>query len=128
MKVTFAVGGVGEYIDNMTITRDHDHCSVAENNTDSSLESQSCHLTAVSSESADFVVTTNAVVVNKASPHAIANAVYHLIMNDTLRDELGQAGKKTVHSYFHVDRQMKQYRKFYVDLIQQYRSYFKSKV
>ena len=119
MQVTFAVGGVGEYIDNTTLTRGHDHCT-AETAADSS-EHQRCRI------GSDFTVTTNAVVVNTASPQAVANAVHYLVMNETLRYELGQAGKQTVRSYFHVDRQMEQYREFYVDLVKQYRTYVRSK-
>lgn len=67
---------------------------------------------AVPSESL-YTVVANAVVVHDSHPEAIAAAADVLIMNATLRRELGENGRKTIVSYFHHDRQMKQYTNLY---------------
>jgi len=58
-------------------------------------------------------VTPNALLVNDASPAAIAQAVDMLYRNITLRKYVGFQGRKTVLSYFSTDRQMRQYSELY---------------
>ena len=109
--VTFAVGGVGEYV-----------AQPAHTDTDNESASQ-CHWntnmnSAASSQCGKpFSVTDNAVVVNIASPHALALAVEALISNATLRLELGERGRRTVEKYFTVERQMNQYRELYTEMM-----------
>ena len=63
--VTFAIWGMGEYIDNC------DDCSDID----------------------DYSIVSNAVIVHKAIPSALANATIMLINNSTLRQQLGKAGR-----------------------------------
>jgi glycosyltransferase involved in cell wall biosynthesis len=57
--------------------------------------------------------------VNIASPTAVADAVLMLIDDNALRLRIGEAARKTVTSYFTVERQMDQYAEFYKELIAQ---------
>ncbi len=63
-----------------------------------------------------FAVSPNAVIVNTATPVAIARAVHHLIVHPQLREELGVAGRRTVTERFHLARQMDQYSDLYGSL------------
>jgi glycosyltransferase involved in cell wall biosynthesis len=63
-----------------------------------------------------FSVSANAVIVNIATPEAIADAVLFLGDNPALRADLGRAGRQTVLDYFTVDRQMEQYSVLYAEL------------
>ncbi|CAK9251086.1 unnamed protein product [Sphagnum jensenii] len=63
-----------------------------------------------------FSVRTNAVVVNVATPIAIAEAVYYLMSHENVRRAIAEAGYITVVTYFNVERQMKQYEDLYLDL------------
>jgi glycosyltransferase involved in cell wall biosynthesis len=87
--VTFAVGGVGEYVE-----------QPAQDGTGD----------------APFSVSENAVVVHRATPVAIAEAVHHLILHPELRRALGQAGRRTVVSHFTIASQMSQYAALYAQL------------
>jgi glycosyltransferase involved in cell wall biosynthesis len=88
--VTFAVGGVGEYVRKPSQDEaEHD---------------------------ALFSVSENAVVVHRATPEAIAAAVHHLVLRPELRRALGQAGRQTVLTHFTVSRQMSQYAQLYARL------------
>jgi len=96
--VTFGVGGVGDYV-------------------------LSPHPTAPMQDEEEgdgrmpnIEVAANAILLNKASPHAIADAIELLYTNDSLRMELGAKGRESVKSYFIVERQMIQYSKLYRDL------------
>ena len=64
-----------------------------------------------------YSISTNAMIVNIASPDAVADAVLTLLGNSTLRKAISDAGRRTVASYFTVDRQMKQYETFYRELL-----------
>ena len=66
--VTFGVGGTGEYIDNPNNYGDDE----------------------------SFTVTSNSVVVHEATPIALYNATRILIMNLTLRQQLGEASRGIV--------------------------------
>jgi glycosyltransferase involved in cell wall biosynthesis len=69
-----------------------------------------------------FTVSPNAVIVNSATPDAIAQAVHHLILYPKLREELGRAGRRTVTERFHLARQMDQYSRLYTALRRKKRS------
>ena len=64
-----------------------------------------------------FSISTNAIVVNIASPDAIADSFFILMSNSTLRHSIGDAGRQTIISYFTIDRQMCQYSSFYKELL-----------
>lgn len=70
----------------------------------------------IATDTTDFTVTPNAVVVNTATPVAIARAVHHLVSHPQLRAELGRAGRRTVTERFHLSRQMEQYSDLYSNL------------
>jgi glycosyltransferase involved in cell wall biosynthesis len=85
--VTFAVGGVGEYVAAPS--------EVGFN------------------ETTEFSVSENAVVLQHATPTAVANAVFHLVRRPELRKSIGEAARRTVESYFATSRQMRQYEELY---------------
>ena len=60
-----------------------------------------------------FDVTENAILVNEASPQAIAMALDCIWKNKTLGMELGQRGRDVVENYFNIKYQMSQYRSLY---------------
>ena len=63
--VTFAVWGMGEYIDNCN------DCSYSN----------------------DYSIVSNGIIVHQATPMALADATITLINNSTLRHQLGVAGR-----------------------------------
>ena len=63
--VSYGIGGMGDYIDEC-----NDY-----------------------SQDDDYSIVSNAVVVHKASPQALANATSALINNITLRQQVGRAGR-----------------------------------
>ena len=92
--VTFAVGGVGEYVQDPDGYRH-----------------------SVPTPTDAFSISPNAIVLNEASPRAMAAAVEALRDQPALRTSLGRAGRDTVLRYFTVDRQMKQYAALYKELM-----------
>jgi glycosyltransferase involved in cell wall biosynthesis len=88
--VTFAVGGVGEYV-----------AQPAQQQYE---------------QGQDFSVSDNAVVVHRATPAALAGAVLHLVHSPELRRSLGQAGRRTVEARLSVTRQIGQYAGLYEGL------------
>ena len=101
------MGGIGEYVKEPTaedpITkRDHDNSEKSGSNHSSD-----------SSNSSDYSVGKNAVVVHVATPTAIAAAVVHLIKDPVLRGRIGVAARHTVLQRFSTARQMKQYEELY---------------
>ena len=90
--ITFAVGGIGEY--------------VAEPGHSDSQQPSSA-----------FSVAANAVVVNSAQPKAIAVAVHFLIEHPEVRLAIGRAARRTVESFYSVERQMRQYEELYSSLV-----------
>jgi glycosyltransferase involved in cell wall biosynthesis len=60
-----------------------------------------------------YSISSNAMIVNEASPAAIASAVMALFHNRTLRHSIGDAGRDRVRSFFTVERQMAQYSELY---------------
>ena len=101
--VTFAVGGIGEYIEDPSINMNN-----ISTNTDS--DPQQMQL---------FSVGGNGVVAHTATPGAIAHAVDHLILHPQLRRKLGEAGRRTVLADFTTSRQMQQYIDLYLHLFHQ---------
>jgi glycosyltransferase involved in cell wall biosynthesis len=87
--VTFAVGGVGEYVAQPTQQQQQDE------------------------QGQDFSVSENAVVVHRATPAALASAVLHLVHSPELRRSLGQTGRRTVEARLSVARQIGQYASLY---------------
>jgi glycosyltransferase involved in cell wall biosynthesis len=90
--VTYAVGGIGEYVM-------QPHSSPATSNA-----------------TAAFVVSENAVVLNRATPGAVASAVLHLAGDKALRRRIGKAGRQTVLRHFATARQMGNYEQLYTHL------------
>ena len=93
--VTFAVGGIGEYVQD---PHSHDHSSSFDDS------------------SGDFSVSKNAVVVHRATPMAVARATFHLILHPELRQAIGIAARETVVAHFGVQRQMQEYANLYTYL------------
>ncbi len=96
--VTFAVGGIGEYV-----------AAPSQLSADGSNSS--------TDEFGDFSVGANAVVVHRASPAALAEAALHLVLRPALRRELAAAGRRTVLARFTVQRQMQQYSDLYQHIV-----------
>jgi glycosyltransferase involved in cell wall biosynthesis len=90
--VTFAVGGVGEYVAQPSQQQQDEHGQ-------------------------DFSVSENAVVVHRATPAVLASAVLHLVLRPELRRSLGRAGRQTISEGFTVERQMRQYKELYLQLV-----------
>jgi glycosyltransferase involved in cell wall biosynthesis len=90
--VTFAVGGIGEYVE----------APEKEKNPKSPNP---------------YSISSNAVIVNIASPDAVAEAVLLLINDSNLRRSIGKKGRETIESYFTIKRQMEQYSVLYRELV-----------
>ena len=95
--VTFAVGGIGEYV-----------AAPSQLSADDSKDSID--------KLPDFSVGANAMVVHRASPAALAEAALHLVLRPALRRELAAAGRLTVLSEYGIHRQMQQYAQLYDQL------------
>ena len=93
--ITFAVGGIGEYVAEPPIPSP----------SPSSLDTE------------PFSVAANAVLVNTAQPAAIAAAALFLIEHPEVRLSLGRAARRTVESFYSVERQMRQYEDLYRSLV-----------
>jgi glycosyltransferase involved in cell wall biosynthesis len=97
--VTFGVGGQGEYVSGRPLE---------------GYEAPSVPGAGL------FTPTTNAVLVNEASPHALAMAVGWLHDHTTERAAIVAAARKTVRGSFAMDRQMREYRALYGALRRQH--------
>ena len=86
--ITFGVGGIGEYIE------------MDDEGTELQLD-------------IGYVLAKNAVLLHIPSPSVIADAVMMLVSDKSLRHSIGQQGRKTVESYFSLDRQLRQYSDLY---------------
>lgn len=86
--VTYAAGGVGEYVAQPNDLNHHELYSISK----------------------------NAIIVNYPTPAAVSSAVQALLTNETLRNSIAIEGYNTVISYFTVERQMKQYQELYRSL------------
>lgn len=69
------------------------------------------------SSSDSFSLSHNAVVVDTASPHVLAEAVQMLANFPLLRQALGMHGRQSILEHFSVERQMNQYSQLYRSLI-----------
>ena len=98
--VTFAAGGVGQYV--------RDPAGSSKSQADPSAEAQL--------QEGAFSIGDNAVVVHEASPQALAAAVAALLDDRALRERLGAAGRSTVVEFFRVEQQMWQYERLYRQL------------
>jgi len=101
--VTFAVGGIGEYIQDPALADDYN----VNSRNNSGQSARTPH------NPADFSVSSNAVIVNRATPVALASAALHLIQRPALRRALGKNGRQTVLDHFKVERQMQEYAYLY---------------
>jgi glycosyltransferase involved in cell wall biosynthesis len=86
--VTFATGGVGQYI--------------GEPFKNVSMQ-----------QSEVFTVGENAVLINEASPQALAMGVAHLLDDIKLQNQIGISGRLTVRKHFNTDLQMWHYAQLY---------------
>ena len=77
------------------------------------MEDPTLNQDADSTNSLEYSVSTNAVVVNSATPDAIAQASLFLITHPAERNSIGRRGRQTVLSYFTIQRQMQQYSDLY---------------
>ena len=80
------------------------------------LQNANSHQTNNNDRKPSFSIASNAIVVNIATPQAIADAVDFLIQNCTARYSIAVNGRATVKSYFTVERQMDQYSELYESL------------
>lgn len=108
--VTFAVGGVGEYVSppQRCLVEGKSDIPVSPDWT-----SYACDVNGSSSNVPDFEIVNNALILNVASPETILEAVSYLIFNSDERKRIGMMGHETVVKYFNADRQMKQYSAMY---------------
>lgn len=90
--ITFAVGGIGEYVEDPQYVDGYDSIAA-------------------------FSLSSNAVILNIASPEAVASAVFYLVNHRNLMDSVGRGGREIVKSYFTVERQMQQYTTLYNELM-----------
>ncbi|KAJ1410912.1 hypothetical protein B484DRAFT_455756, partial [Ochromonadaceae sp. CCMP2298] len=67
-----------------------------------------------------FSVSANAVIVNQATPQALAAATLHLLKFPSLRAEMGFNARETILRRFSVQRQMQQYDELYSALYREY--------
>lgn len=92
--VTFAVGGIGEYVANPNIKSGADN-------------------TEVQQQEEGWTVVSNAMILHKADPLVISDALFHLIQNPALASRMAINGRQSIISYFTMERQMKQYADLY---------------
>lgn len=101
--VTFAVGGIGEYVSPLDL----------DNSPDSTSEEK---------ESRGWEVKQNAVLLNVADPAVMAQAVFHLIRHPDIRQQLAHNGRQSIAKFFTVQRQMTQYAELYEAIFAAYRT------
>ena len=118
--VTFAVGGVGEYVDHVLnpLFNSGDVHSV-DTTVDVDVSSDGESIT--QQTTLPFTISTNAAIVNHATPEAIAEAVFYLIRHDDVRESISRAGIGTVDAHFTSERQMRQYRDVYRNIIDKWK-------
>ena len=56
-----------------------------------------------------FEVVNNAVIMNSANPRLMSEAILYLLMNPQQARQIGENGRKSITTYFTIDRQMQQY-------------------
>lgn len=117
--VTFAVGGVGEYVSpppsykRLTMS-----CPCIEESVDSDCR---CMSDISPSTIPDYEIVDNAVIVNNASPVAIAEAVLQLVNNKSLAQNIGMKARESVLTGFHSERQTNQYYALYRNIYDNFR-------
>lgn len=110
--VTFAVGGIGEYVVEPKENQNIEFITLVDGqNSDEGFNSDPNGQLI-----ADFVLSKNAVVVNRAKPEAVAGAVLLLLSDPGVRRDLAMEGRRSVESFFSVARQMRQYSALYSSL------------
>eukprot|EP01032_Pedospumella_encystans_P017323 gene17323-19744_t len=112
--VTFAVGGIGEYVMDPALNNAYRNSS---NRGKASNESRPSMNNSYNDSQMDFSVSENAVVVDRATPVALAKATLHLIRQPALRSALGRRGRQIILDHFTVQRQMAQYELLYTKLV-----------
>ncbi|KAJ1440182.1 hypothetical protein B484DRAFT_443608 [Ochromonadaceae sp. CCMP2298] len=127
--VTFAVGGIGEYVHSpreevqpggtvesgVGLNGAVSSIGAGDSSTDSS-NSTNRTSADTSFSTAFFSLSSNAVLVNHATPTAIASAVNYLITHPDVRRDIGAQARSTVLERFHIQRQMHQYAELYTAL------------
>ena len=124
--------GIGEYVKDpalnkittttATSTSSTHNCSSSHTNFTSNNETTSSCTQLSSQEQiddesdSDFSLSSNAVVVNRATPQALAKAAYYLIIHPDVSESIGKQGRETILSYYTIERQMKQYEELYLYL------------
>lgn len=118
--ITFAVGGIGEYVERPPPVDKTVQCHVDRISLLQTAPIDGCASSTASILDDDndllYTVGINAVLLNEASPLAISAAVSLLAGNSTLRQQIGLAGRKTVQDRFSVVRQMEEYTALYQHL------------
>ena len=105
--VTFAVGGIGEYVHDPALAHSYG----------GNMSRTAGRIASGPDSEGDFSVSDNAVMVNRATPIALARAALHLIRRPALRRYLGLNGRRTVLDHFKVERQMQEYGVLYDSLL-----------
>ena len=114
--VTFGLTGIGEYIYKQ---EEETKPGIFSELYESFLRHLSIPATAATnSKSSQFTVAPNAVIVNEASPDAVASAVAALIDDPYLGQRIGALGRKIVEDEFNVVRQSKEYENLYNNLLE----------
>ena len=90
------------------------------------VEDPSLNIAANQTQQEYFSVGTNSVVVNTATPEAIAEAVYFLIRNPSVRISISRKGRETVARGFSMNRQIMQYSMLYFSLFTSPSKYFRN--
>ena len=96
--VTFAVGGIGEYV-------------IAPPSYGLNPSGPQVNLN--EDELPSWEITHNAVVVHSANPETFAEAMLHLIYNPKVARQIGRNGRLSLMNYFTIQRQMQQYEAIY---------------
>lgn len=102
--VTFAVGGIGEYIhatSSYTTPQQYYNRNLSED------------LSYDTNTFPDFEISSNAVILHSAQPNVIANGVMQLLLDPSLADQLRINAHNSLHPYFMLPRQIRQYDNLY---------------
>lgn len=104
--VSFGVGGIGEYIARRVSLGDEEEEGENERNEDQ--ESRENTLL--------FTPTSNGILVNEATPSALASGVSWALHRPKALSRMSSNARRTVESFFTVQRQMDEYHAFYQQL------------
>lgn len=124
--ITYMMIGIGEYVKDPALNKtiaSSSSTQCSNNNLDSSTiirERNETNCTPIISQvhidDDDFSISSNAVIVNRATPQALAKATHYLIMHPDVCEAIGKQGRETIVSYYTIERQMKQYEDLYLYL------------